>query len=63
MGDHRTSSKTFKFKSQFIDKTDVHSTVNVKIVVSLKYLANFWRALEISLFGGEINLILTWSAN
>ena len=36
---------------------------DVEIAVSLKYLSNFWRTLEISLINCEINLILTWSAD
>ena len=32
-------------------------------MVSLKYLCNFWRTLEMPLINCEINLILTWSAN
>ena len=31
-------------------------------MVSLQYLSNFWRTLEISLINCEINLILTWSS-
>ena len=31
--------------------------------MSLKYLSNFWRALDIPLINCEINLILTWSEN
>ena len=34
-------------------------TNNVKIRVPLKYLSNFWRALEISLINCENNLVLT----
>ena len=34
-------------------------TKNVEIMVSLKYLRNFWRAIEIPLINCEINLILT----
>ena len=30
---------------------------NVEIMVSLKYLSNFWRILEMSLTNCEINLI------
>ena len=30
-------------------------------MVSLKYLSNFWRTLQMSLINCEINLILTWS--
>ena len=32
-------------------------------MVPLKYLSNFWRALEIPLINCEVKLILTWSAN
>ena len=32
-------------------------------MVSLKYLCNFWRNLEMPLINCEINLILTWSVN
>ena len=32
-------------------------------MVSLKYLTNFWRTLEMSLVNCEINLIIVWSAN
>ena len=32
-------------------------------MVSLKYLSNFWKTLEMPLINFEINLILTWSAN
>ena len=34
---------------------------NVEIAVSLKYLSNFWRTLEMSLINCEISLILTCS--
>ena len=30
-------------------------------MVTLKYLSNFWRTLEIPLINCEINLMLTWS--
>ena len=36
---------------------------NVEIMVTLKYLSNFWRTLKIPLTNCEINLILTWFAN
>ena len=32
-------------------------------MVSLKYLSNFWRTLEIPLINCDITVILTWSAN
>ena len=31
-------------------------------MVSLKYLSNFWRTLEMPLINCEVNLILTWSS-
>ena len=34
---------------------------NVKIMVPLKYLRNFWRTLGLPLINCEINLILAWS--
>ena len=36
---------------------------NVKIVVPLKYLSNFWRSLNIPLINCEVELILTWFKN
>ena len=32
-------------------------------MVSLDYLSNFWRSLEMSLIYCEINIIPTWSVN
>ena len=51
------NSKSFDYKTREKDEKDV------EIVVSLKYLSNFWRALDIPLINCEINLILTWSEN
>ena len=48
---------------QMTGSTRDNGTKNVKIMVSLKYLSNFWRILEMLLFNCEINLILTWFAN
>ena len=31
-------------------------------MVSLKYLSNFWRTLQMPLINFEVNLILTWSS-
>ena len=36
---------------------------DVKIVVPLKYLSNFWRSLNIPLINCEVELILTWFKN
>ena len=36
---------------------------DVKIVIPLKHLSNFWRSLNIPLINCEIELILTWFKN
>ena len=57
---------SFNFKSNIIGKTAANINGGgiagrVEIMVSLKYLSNFWRTLEMSLINCEINLNLTWS--
>ena len=39
------------------------NTKDVERAVPLKYLSNFWRALEIPLINCEINISLTYSTN
>ena len=56
------NSYYFKFKTKIADITGKDGTKNVKIRVPLKYLRNFWRALEMRLINCEINPILNWSA-
>ena len=52
------NSSSFKYKSSFItDKT------GVKLVVSLKYLSNFWRSLEMPLINWKDKLSLKWYEN
>ena len=54
-----TNSKWFKFKIKIIGKTSVTcNTKDVKIVVPLKYLSNFWRTLEMPLINCKINVIV-----
>ena len=55
------NSKSFKYKQKITDQTDINDRINVKTMVALKYVSNFWRTLETPLINGEINLILTWS--
>ena len=43
--------------------TKAASTVEVEMVVPLKYLSNFWRTLELPLIYREISLMLNWSQN
>ena len=54
---------SLNFKVKMAGQTEYNGTKNVKIMVPLKYLSNFWRTLEMSLTSCEVNLILTWSSN
>ena len=60
-----SSSESFKYKTSVIGKTPENNDLltNVKLVIPLKYLSNFWRSLDIPLINCEIELILTWSKN
>ena len=60
---------SFNFKSKITRQTvadnnngNIDGRVDVEIMVSLKYLSNFWRTLEMPLINCEVELILTWSA-
>ena len=56
-----TDSESFKSKVKITGKTPNNGyTKDVEIIVPLKYLSNFWRALEMPLVNCEVNLILTW---
>ena len=60
--DTMTNSKSFKCKVKITGKTlNNRNAKDVEIIVSLKYLSNFWRTLEMPLINCEVNLILTWS--
>ena len=61
--DFPSNSTSFKFKVKISGTTGADGTKNVKIMVILKYLNNFWRTLDMSLIDCEINLMLTWSKN
>ena len=60
-----TNSESFKCKTSIVGKTlpNNDSLTNGKVVISLKYLSNFWKSLNIPLINCEIELILTWSKN
>ena len=61
-GDNATD--LFNIKAKITGQTDDDGEINnVEIMVSLKYLSNFLRTLEMPLINSEVNLILTWSAN
>ena len=54
----------FKYKVSIIGNTENNEIRNeVKIVVLLKYLSNFWRSLEIPLINCKVELSLTWNQN
>ena len=69
------NSNTFKYKNKIIDNTynvnagaqgyDVNKngTQEVELAIPLKYLGNFWRALNIPLISCEVFLELKWNKN
>ena len=60
------NSSSFKYKSTFIDSViddTTNSMNNVKIVVPLKYLSNFFRSLDMPLINCKIHLDLSWYKN
>ena len=57
------TSSSFKYKVNSLGNPNIVGNVprrNVKIVVSLKYLSNFFRSLEMPLINCKIKLNLTW---
>ena len=58
------NSSSFKYKSKFIGNTNADGAnrkkENVKIVVPLKYLSNFWRSLEMPLINCKVEFGLKW---
>ena len=54
-------SKSFDYKANFMRSNLTKN--DVKIVVPLKCLSNFWRSLNIPLINCKIELILTWFKN
>ena len=57
------NSSSFKYKVELLgDPVVVNNTArrNVKVVVPLKYLSNFFRSLEMPLINCKIKLNLTW---
>ena len=60
--DNIANSESFKFKVKITGTTPNNdNTKDVKIIVPLKYLSNFWRTLEIPLINSKVELLLTWS--
>ena len=60
------NSESFDYKASFMENGVTHDNLtknDVKVVVSLKHLSNFWRHLNIPLINCEVELILTWFKN
>ena len=60
------SSESFDSKTNFTENGVTQNNLiknDVKIVVPLKHLSNFWRSLNILLINCEEELILTWFKN
>ena len=62
------NSTSFKYKASLLGKADDtdgndRSLKNTKIVVSLKFVSNFFRSLEMPLINCKIHLELTWNNN
>ena len=58
--------ESFDYKANFMENGVTHNNLtknDVKVVVPLKHLSNFWRSLNIPLINCEVELILTWSKN
>ena len=49
------------YKSKLIKETDDNNVNNLKLVVPLKYVSNFFRSLEMPLVNCKIDLELTWN--
>ena len=55
-------SESLKHKTNIGKTTENNdSLTDVKVVILLKHLGNFWRALNILLINCKVELILTWS--
>ena len=59
------NSKSFDYKANFIS-TVINNNLtknDVKIVIPLQHLSNFWKNLNMPLINCEVELILTWFKN
>ena len=60
------NSESFDYKANFMENGVTHNNLtknDVKIVVPLKHLSNFWRSLNIPLINCEVELISAWFKN
>ena len=58
------NTPSFKYKASFTGNIEANGTKNgAKIAVPLKYLSNFWRALEMPLINCKLDFSLSWIEN
>ena len=57
------NSNTFKYKNKIIDNTNNVGIKDIELAIPLKYLGNFWRALNLPLISCEVSLDLKWDKN
>ena len=58
--DVANNTTSLVYKSKLMSGTDDNNVNNVKLVVPLKYISNFFRSLEMPLVNCKIDLELTW---
>ena len=58
--DVANNTTSLVYKSTLISGTNDNNVNNVKLVVPLKYISNFWRSLEMPLVNFKVDLELTW---
>ena len=73
--DNTVNSNTFRYKNKITCNTynvaagaggyiaNKNGTQKIELAIPLKYLSNFWRALNISLISCEVSLELKWKKN
>ena len=73
--DNTVNSNTFMYKNKITVNTyneaagaegyiaNKNGTQKIELAIPLKYLGNFWRALNIPLISGEVSLELKWNKN
>ena len=56
------TSKSFEYKTKIIGRTPAdNNTLDLEVVVTLKYLSNLWRFLNFLFINCKIELYLSWS--
>ena len=73
--DNTVNSNTFRYKNKITGKTynvaagaedyivNENGTQNIELAIPLKYLGNFWRALNMPLISFKVSLELKWNKN